>query len=127
MPGPVMRIAPKPRRRIVRGSVLAGAKVNVPDAAITGVLMALFNTWGPRGPPYTEPVSRSRLLLLAGAGVFGVFVFLIQLGVVVSVVQAGIAGIGLQSHLSGSADGLASGDYEVGLAEFELAKGSRIY
>ncbi len=75
-------------------------------------------------PPYTEPVPRSRLLLLAGAGVFGVFVFLIQLGVMVSVAQAGIAGMGLQSHLSGSADGLASGDYELGLAEFELAQES---
>lgn len=64
---------------------------------------------------------RSRQLLLALGVAVGAVVFVFQAGVALSVVQAGMAGLGLQSHLSGAADGLASGDYELGIAEYELA------
>jgi hypothetical protein len=68
------------------------------------------------------------VVLLWGAAIVlvGGFVFWLQVGLLTSFGALSLSGYGLQSHLSGAATGLISGDYPLGEAEFEAANESTI-
>ena len=53
--------------------------------------------------------------------IVGGFVFWLQMGLLASLGALALSGMGLQSHLGNAADGLTSGDYAAGQAEFEQA------
>ncbi len=63
------------------------------------------------------------IALLWGAAIVlvGGFFFWLQVGLVASFGALAWSGYGLQSNLSGAAQGLINGDYERGEADFELA------
>ena len=56
--------------------------------------------------------------------IVGGFFFWLQAGLLYSVVSLAFGGVGLQSHLTGAADGALSGDYASALAESEAAQAS---
>jgi hypothetical protein len=69
------------------------------------------------------PKKPRAVVLLWGAAIVlvGGFVLWLQVGLVASFGALALSGNGLQSHLSGAAQGLINGDYELGEAEFLLA------
>ena len=76
---------------------------------------------------YTQRVSSRKPLfwgLIALITVLGGFIFWLQVGLVASLGALGLSGLGLQSHLSGAANGLTAGDYAAGESEFQLANES---
>ena len=74
------------------------------------------------------PKKPRAVVLLWGAAIVlvGGFILWLQVGLVASFGALALSGNGLQSHLSGAAEGLLNGDYEIGEAEFELADESTI-
>ena len=69
------------------------------------------------------PKKPRAVVLLWGAAIVlvGGFILWLQVGLVASFGALALSGNGLQSHLSGAAEGLLNGDYELGEAEFDLA------
>ena len=68
-----------------------------------------------------KPRFWGRAVLFGLLAIVGGFIFWLQVGLVGSLGALGWSGYGLQSHLSGAADGLTGGDYEAGQTEFEKA------
>lgn len=72
------------------------------------------------------PLTKKRVLLGAAVLAVGGFFLWLQAGLVVSFGALAWSGLGLQSHLSGAAEGLTGGDYQQGEAEFEAANESTV-
>jgi hypothetical protein len=72
-------------------------------------------------------MTRSRRSLVLGGLlvlVFGGFVLWLQAGLIYSIATLAYGGYGLQSHLSGAADGVQNGTYDQAQAEYEAAVAS---
>lgn len=76
---------------------------------------------------YTPLVTPTRTQLVLGGALVvlvGGFLLWLQAGLVYSVVNLGLGGYGLQSHLSGAADNVLGGDYDIARSEYEAAVSS---